>query len=96
VPDGKRVPRMTTGTNPCRIEGVRARAEKLLADYLRPLVEVDGGTIELLEVTAERVVVRLQGTCKGCPGQPFTLARVIEPAFKRAFGPDVVVEARIR
>jgi Fe-S cluster biogenesis protein NfuA len=73
---------------------VRDEAEKLIADYLRPLVEADGGKIDLIEVTSTRVVVRLSGTCCGCPGQPYTVSRVIEPAIKQAFGADVEVEAR--
>ena len=69
-------------------------AEKLIAEYIRPLVEADGGRIELLEVTATRVIVRLSGTCAGCPGQPYTISRVIEPAIKRVLGPEIEVEAR--
>jgi hypothetical protein len=32
--------------------------------------------------------------CAGCPGQPFTVTRVIEPALKRALGKTIEVEAR--
>jgi Fe-S cluster biogenesis protein NfuA len=78
----------------CTLESVRERAEALIAEYIRPLVEADGGTVDLLEVTGKRVVLRLSGTCAGCPGQPFTLSRVIEPLFKRMLGADTVVEAR--
>ena len=73
---------------------MRERAEALIAEYIRPLVEADGGRIELIEVADKRVVLRLSGTCAGCPGQPFTLARVIEPLLKRMLGADTVVEAR--
>jgi Fe-S cluster biogenesis protein NfuA len=73
---------------------VRDRAEALIAEYIRPLVEADGGKVELVEVSDKRVVVRLTGTCAGCPGQPFTLTRVIEPLLKRFLGADTIVEAR--
>lgn len=73
---------------------MRERAEALIAEYIRPLVEADGGKIELVEATSKRVVLRLSGTCAGCPGQPFTLSRFIEPLFKRMLGADTVVEAR--
>lgn len=73
---------------------MRERAQALIDDVLRPLIAADGGRIELVEVTERRVVVRLSGTCGGCPGQPYTLSRVIEPAFKKAFGPETQVEAR--
>lgn len=73
---------------------MRDRAEALIAEYIRPLVEADGGKVELIEVSDKLVVVRLTGTCAGCPGQPFTLSRVIEPVLKRFLGADTVVEAR--
>lgn len=74
---------------------VHEQAKALIDDYIRPLVEADGGKIDLLEATAGRVVIRLSGTCFGCPGQPYTIAGVIEPAFKKALGPDIIVETRI-
>jgi len=74
---------------------VRERAEALIAEYIRPLVEADGGRIELVDVSDKRVVLRFSGMCAGCPGQPFTLSRVIEPLIKRMLGADTVVEARI-
>ena len=70
------------------------KARALIDDLLRPLIEADGGTIELLEVLDKTVVIRLAGTCAGCPGKDYTLGRVIEPAVKRALGQDVNVEAR--
>jgi Fe-S cluster biogenesis protein NfuA len=73
---------------------VQAKAENLIAEYIRPLIEADGGKIELVEVTGTRVVVRLSGTCAGCPGQPYTVSRVIEPAVKRVLGASFEVEAR--
>lgn len=73
---------------------MRDRAEALIAEYIRPLVEADGGKIELVEVSDKRVVIRLSGTCAGCPGQPYTLSRVIEPLLKRFLGPDTIIEAR--
>ena len=73
---------------------MRERAQALIDDVLQPLIAADGGRIELLEASEGRVVVRLSGTCLGCPGQPYTLTKVIEPAFKKALGPDTRVEAR--
>lgn len=73
---------------------MREEAERVIQEYLRPLVETDGGRIELLDVQEKRVIVRLSGTCSGCPGQPYTLSRFIEPILKRALGNDIEVEAR--
>ena len=76
------------------VKTVRDRAAAAIEQYIRQLVEADGGRIELLEVTDAHIVVRLSGVRSGCPGQPYTVSRIIEPALKRALGADVHVEAR--
>lgn len=73
---------------------MREKAEVVIAEVIRPLIEADGGRLELIEVTGNRVVIQLSGTCKGCPGQPYTLTRIIEPALRRALGTNIEVEAR--
>ena len=70
------------------------KAAAAIDEYVRPLIEADGGHIELIEASNTRVVVRLTGVCSGCPGQPFTVTRVIEPALKRALGATIEVETR--
>lgn len=68
-------------------------AEKLVDDVLRPLVEADGGKIDLVGVVDRKLIVRLTGTCAGCPGRPYTLARIIEPVARKWLGDDIRVEA---
>ena len=70
------------------------RVEALIAQYVRPLVEADGGTVRVLEASETKVVVGLSGSCLGCPGRPFTTTRVIEPALRKAFGAALEVEVR--
>jgi Fe-S cluster biogenesis protein NfuA len=86
--------RVTLNTIRVTVETVRDQAAAAIEQYIRPLVEADGGRIELLEATEARIVIRLFGVCSGCPGQPFTVARVIEPALRRALGVNIEVEAR--
>jgi Fe-S cluster biogenesis protein NfuA len=57
---------------------VQAALEKV-----RPMLQRDGGDVELVEVTEEGVVqVRLIGACKGCPMSQMTLKEGIEKFLK--------------
>lgn len=57
---------------------VKARVAKVL-DKIRPLIQSDGGDIELVEVDDQGVVqVRLHGACVGCPSSTLTLKLGIE------------------
>jgi Fe-S cluster biogenesis protein NfuA len=66
--------------------------EGALEELVRPVVEADGGTIELVAVENLRVVVHLEGACAGCPGRPYTRAGLIEPALRKALGKRVEVD----
>lgn len=54
-----------------------ARVREVL-DECRPMVQADGGDIELLDVTADTVHVQLTGNCIGCPSSQATLKQGIE------------------
>ena len=48
-------------------------------DQIRPILQRDGGGIELVDITEDDVVqVRLQGHCAGCPGARMTLSNIVE------------------
>ena len=53
-------------------------------DQIRPLLQADGGDIELVSVeeSSGAVSVRLQGACKGCPGAAMTLKMGVERHLK--------------
>jgi Fe-S cluster biogenesis protein NfuA len=53
-------------------------------EHLRPLLQADGGDIELVEVAEATgvVSVRLQGACRGCPGARATLKMGVERHLK--------------
>jgi Fe-S cluster biogenesis protein NfuA len=52
-------------------------------DEIRPMLQADGGDIELVEVGEDgNVKVRLQGACKGCPGAQMTLKMAVERRLK--------------
>jgi Fe-S cluster biogenesis protein NfuA len=48
----------------------------------RPLVQADGGDIELLDIRDDLVHVQLTGNCVGCPSAQATLHQGIERRLK--------------
>ncbi len=57
---------------------MREKIEKTL-DKIRPVLQADGGDVELVDVSDDGVVqVRLQGACQGCPMSQMTLKNGIE------------------
>jgi Fe-S cluster biogenesis protein NfuA len=48
-------------------------------ETIRPMLQNDGGDIELVGVDEDKTVrVRLQGACSGCPGAAMTLKMGVE------------------
>lgn len=58
-------------------------------DKIRPMLQADGGDVELIDVSEDGVVqVRLQGACSGCPMSQMTLKNGIEKIIKKEV-PDI-------
>ena len=52
-------------------------------EEIRPMLQADGGDVELVEITEDGVVrVRLQGACHGCPMSQMTVKNGIEKLLK--------------
>jgi Fe-S cluster biogenesis protein NfuA len=65
-------------------EKVRKALEKV-----RPMLQRDGGDVELVDVTDGVVTVRLKGACSGCPMSQMTLRNGIEK-FLKSEVPEIV------
>ncbi|MFO7310638.1 MAG: NifU family protein [Bacillota bacterium] len=62
--------------------GLRERVESAL-ERIRPAVQMDGGDVQLVDVTEDGVVtVQLMGACGGCPMSMLTLKAGIERIVK--------------
>jgi Fe-S cluster biogenesis protein NfuA len=59
----------------------RERVQTVL-DRIRPLLQSDGGDIELVDVRGNGARVRLAGMCAGCPSAHMTLYMGIEAALR--------------
>ena len=52
-------------------------------DEIRPMLEADGGDVQLVDVSADGVVkVKLTGACRGCPMGMMTRKEGIERQLK--------------
>jgi Fe-S cluster biogenesis protein NfuA len=71
---------------------MREQVEKSL-QKIRPMLQADGGDVELVDIVDGIVKLRLQGACAGCPGAQMTLKMGVEKQLKQDI-PDVkAVEA---
>ena len=62
---------------------LKERVEAVL-DKVRPMLQRDGGDVELVEVQDDGIVkVRLTGACSGCPMSTMTLKNAIEETIKK-------------
>lgn len=62
---------------------LKEKVEKVLGK-VRPLLQRDGGDVELIDVKDDGVVmVKLTGACSGCPMSTMTLRNAIEETIKK-------------
>jgi Fe-S cluster biogenesis protein NfuA len=59
----------------------RERVETVIS-RIRPLIQADGGDIELVDVVDNRAKIRMTGNCIGCPSAQMTLYMGIEMTLK--------------
>jgi Fe-S cluster biogenesis protein NfuA len=62
---------------------LRQRVQQVVNEEVLPLLQMDGGGIEVLSVEAGVVQVRLAGTCSGCPGTIQAVVMGIEEELRR-------------
>ncbi len=71
---------------------LKEAVEKALGK-IRPMLQRDGGDVELVAVEQGVVKVRLTGACKGCPMSQMTLKNGIERLLKQEVPGLTAVEA---
>ena len=78
-----------------RHKGENIMKEKVEAalQKIRPMLQRDGGDVELVDVQEGVVTVRLRGACGGCPMSQMTLKNGIEKILKQEVPGVVAVES---
>ncbi len=69
--------------------------QKTLDEDIRPGLQADGGDLELIDIAGNRVVVKLVGSCAGCPGAHITLKRWVEARLRELVDPELTVEEEV-
>jgi len=85
VAEAKRPPAMT---NLQRIN----RIQEVLTTEVKPLLQADGGDVELVDVDGKRVLVAFRGHCAWCPVSDVTLKGAVQAKLRELVDPDIVVE----
>jgi len=62
---------------------------KAAIDKIRPMLNADGGDIELVDVVDNIVKVKLTGACHGCPAAAYTLQMGVEKTIKKEI-PEII------
>ena len=62
---------------------LRQRVEAVIRAEVAPALEVDGTTIEVLDVEQGCARVRLNGACAGCPATVMFLVRGMEEELRK-------------
>ncbi|MGQ9678522.1 MAG: NifU family protein [bacterium] len=69
---------------------IKEQIKQVIEDKVRPNLKMDGGDIELVDVTDQGVVkVRFKGHCAQCPFSSMTIAFSVEKTIKEII-PEVV------
>lgn len=64
-------------------ENLKEKVRTYIEEKVRPILQKDGGDIELVDVSEDGVVsVRLKGQCMSCPSSTYTLKVGIEEMIK--------------
>ena len=71
---------------------MKERVEGAL-NKIRPMLQADGGDVELVDIEEGIVKVRLKGACAGCPMSQMTLKNGVERFLKEQIPEVTAVES---
>jgi len=58
------------------------KVEQTMDDYIRPMLQQDGGDVAIVDIKGTRIYCRLMGACAGCAGAQQTLKLMVETTLK--------------
>ncbi len=69
------------------------KVQEVIDKEIRPILEKDGGSIELVDIRGSIVQVRLKGRCSTCPTAHVTLKHTVEDKIREFVSPSLKVES---
>jgi len=79
-------PRKMTGVQRIKL------IEETIEREIRPMLQRDGGDLELIDVSGNKVTISFRGMCAGCQVAEVTMKDVVEAKLREFVSPDLVVE----
>lgn len=58
------------------------KIEEAMEQYVRPMLQRDGGDVEIIDIKETMIYCRLSGACAGCPAAGQTLKMMVEKTLK--------------
>lgn len=80
----------TSGKPMTQLQKIR-KIEEVIEHDVRPILQNDGGDIELIDVRGDEVVVAFKGRCSACSMAHITKTAVVEHKLRDMVSPDIVV-----
>lgn len=68
------------------------KVQEVIDKEIKPMLETDGGSIELIDIQGDKVIVRLCGRCATCPASGVTLKNTVEDKLREFVAPELTVE----
>jgi len=68
------------------------RIQEVIANEIRPLLQADGGDVDLVDVDGRNVQVAFRGHCAWCPVSDVTLKSAVQAKLRELVDGEIVVE----
>lgn len=66
--------------------------EEVIEREIRPVLQRDGGNLELVDIDGDTVLVKFRGACSSCPVSAVTLKDVVETKLRESVSEELTVE----
>lgn len=66
--------------------------ESVIDEEIRPMLQADGGDIQLQDIDKSTVTVKFMGMCANCPSSQLTRQNVVEAKLKEKVDPQIIVQ----